>query len=293
MAADPFPIVESARAKVNLTLHVTGRQHDGYHLLESVVVFADVGDKITVTSSTDGTLTLDYDGPFAELLPPPADNLVLCAAVALKQAFDVGIGAHIRLTKILPVASGIGGGSADAAATLRALAQLWNIDINAPTCRQIAQSLGADVPVCLATRPAMMTGVGETLAPIPALPDAAMVLVNPGVEVSTQAVFKARTTPFSATAGWPDKTADIAALVDAVRTRHNDLQAPAIELAPEIDVVLKVLGNAPGARLARMSGSGATCFALCASLADAEVCASAVRHAYPTWWVVAAQLQTT
>tara|TARA_R110000787_G_scaffold63679_11_gene144023 strand:+ start:104886 stop:105767 length:882 start_codon:yes stop_codon:yes gene_type:complete len=293
MAADPSSISERARAKINLTLHVTGRRDDGYHLLESVVVFADVGDEIAVTPSLDGTLTLDYDGPFADLLPTPADNLILRAAAALKQTFSIGTGAHIRLTKILPVASGIGGGSADAAATLRALAQLWNIDINAPACRRIAQSLGADVPVCLAAHPAMMTGTGETLASIPTLPDTAMVLVNPGVEVSTPAVFKARSAPFSTTAGWPQETADIEALVDAIRARHNDLQAPAIGLAPEIGVVLEVLGRAPGARLARMSGSGATCFALCASLADAEACASAVRQAYPTWWVTAAGLQTT
>ena len=292
MAADPPSIVEHACAKINLTLHVTGRRDDGYHLLESIVVFAAIGDEITVSPSLDGALTLDYDGPFADLLPTPADNLVLRAAIALKQAFGVSIGAQIRLTKILPVASGIGGGSADAAATLRALAQLWGIDINAPACSRIAQSLGADVPVCLAAHPAMMTGIGETLTPIPALPDAAMVLVNPGVEVSTPTVFKARTAPFSATAGWPQATPDIEALIDAVQARHNDLQAPAIGLAPEIGVVLEILGRAPGARLARMSGSGATCFALCANLADAEACAGAVRLAYPTWWIATAGLQT-
>lgn len=293
MAADTSAIIERARAKVNLTLHVTGRRDDGYHLLESVVVFADVGDDITITPAADGVLTLDYDGAFADLLPSPQDNLVFKAATALRQVFGIDAGAHIRLTKTLPVASGIGGGSADAAATLRALAHLWGIDINAPECIHIARSLGADVPVCLAARPAMMTGIGETLAPLPDLPDAAMVLVNPGVEVSTPAVFKARTAPFSGAAGWPPETADLAALVDAVDARHNDLQAPAISLAPEIGVVLETLSRAPGAHLARMSGSGATCFALCASMADAEACASAVRLAYPTWWITSAGLQTT
>ena len=187
-------IVDAAPAKINLYLHVTGKRTDGYHLLDSLVVLADVGDQITATPSD--ILTLDYTGPFAKVLPPAKSNLVLHAAERLKDAFDVSAGAALKLNKALPVASGIGGGSADAAATLRALCALWDLDVLHPKVADLALSLGADVPVCLQGQSAIMRGIGEDIRPIDHLPTLNLILINPGVEVSTPAVFKARTSTF-------------------------------------------------------------------------------------------------
>lgn len=269
--------MQTAAAKINLHLHITGRRPDGYHLLDSLVVFAAVGDRLTV--DPDAPLSLTIDGPFASALRSEPDNLVLRAARAL--AAEAGIAARgaIRLTKNLPIASGIGGGSADAAAALRLLATAWNVP---PASPALAVSLGADVPVCLASRTARMQGIGDILLPAPKLPPCGLVLVNPGVAVATPAVFKARTPGFSAvadlTAGWDDAeamAADLAALA-------NDLEPPAIRLAPAIGEVLAALRRT-GALLARMSGSGATCFALYPDIATAAKAADAV--AWPGWWV--------
>ncbi len=266
-----------APAKVNLALHVLGRRDDGYHLLDSLVVFAAVGD--VLRAAPDGALTLAVTGPFAAALDGTGDNLVLRAARALAAASGVAPRARLTLEKRLPVASGIGGGSADAAAALRVLARLWGV---APASAELALALGADVPVCLAGRAARMGGIGETLAPAPRLPECGIVLVNPGVAVATHAVFRARSGGFSPPLDLPAGWEDAAAMAADLARLRNDLEAPACALEPAIGTVLAALLALPGARLARMSGSGATCFALFATAAAAR--AAAARVARPGWW---------
>lgn len=262
-----------APAKVNLYLHVTGKRADGYHLLDSLAVFPAAGD--VVTAGAAETLSLDISGPFGAALRGEADNLLLRAARALAP----GRGAALSLEKNLPVASGIGGGSADAAAALQVLSALWGI--SDADFRALALQLGADVPVCLASRPARMQGIGEILHPAPALPEFGMVLVNPGVAVPTPAVFKARQGGFSAPPALPEAWADVAAMVADLAACTNDLQAAAIGIAPVIGEVLAVLAALPGARLARMSGSGATCFAIFDTPAQAAMAAGETPE---SWW---------
>lgn len=267
-------MIHSAPAKLNLALHVTGRRADGYHLLDSLVAFAATGDRLRVASGPD---RLIVDGPFAGDVPAGADNLCLRAARAM------GTTATIHLTKNLPVASGIGGGSADAAAVMRALAAQGHALPDNPA------ALGADIPVCLAGQPTRMRGIGERLDPVPDMPRLPLVLVNPGIPLSTPAVFAAlagRDNP-----GLPDPDwQDAGGLIRWLQGTRNDLQAPAITLAP---VIAQVLGDLQdqGARLARMSGSGATCFGLFDS-ADAAARAAAAL-ARPGWWVTASELAPT
>ena len=244
-------IAEPAWAKVNLFLHVVGKRADGYHLLDSLAVFACVGDVVRVAPGSG--LSLAVVGRFGAGLGGE-ENLVLRAARAL----GGGRGASLTLEKNLPVASGIGGGSADAAAALRGLARLWGVERGG--LGHLAAGLGADVPVCLASVPARMGGVGEVLGPAPALPAFGMVLVNPGVAVSTPAVFRARDGAFSAEAVLPDGWIGAVAMADALRALGNDLEAPALVLCPAVGEVLAWLRARPGCLLARMSGSGATCF---------------------------------
>ncbi len=268
---------EFAPAKVNLYLHVTGRRADGYHLLDSLAVFPAVGDVVGLAPA-DG-LSLSLDGPFAAGLAAGSDNLVLRAALALAARAGIAPAGALRLTKNLPVASGIGGGSADAAAALRLLARAWSVP---PADAGLALGLGADVPVCLAGRVCRMQGVGEILLPGPALPACGMVLVNPGVAVATPAVFRARTGGFSPPAVLPAAWADAAAMAATLGQLANDLEPAAIGLAPVIGAVLAALRATPGALLARMSGSGATCFALFADAPSAAAAAAAL--ARPGWW---------
>lgn len=272
------PLSEAAPAKVNLFLRVTGRRDDGYHLLDSLAVFAAVGD--TVRAKPDDRLSLDLDGPFADRLAAGADNLVLKAASGLAARIGVAPRGRLRLEKRLPVAAGLGGGSADAAATLRLLARLWGAapeDLPA-----LAATLGADVPVCLASRPARMRGVGERLTPAPALPCFGLALVNPGVALSTAAVFAARTGAFSPEAVLPSSWTDTAALAEHLAALGNDLEAPAIRLRPVIAEVLDALRALPDCLLARMSGSGATCFGLFPTPGAAA--AGAALLSRPGWW---------
>lgn len=285
MAAEP-PIREPAPAKINLYLHVTGRRPDGYHLLDSLVVFCDTGDRIEASAA--GTLSLDYAGPFAADLPAPEDNLVMRAAHELAQTFEISKGARLTLFKSLPVASGIGGGSADAAAVLRALIRLWRIDPEDGRLAKLALSLGADVPVCLMTRPAVMRGIGEDLQLLPSFPELPLVLVNPGTGVSTPAVFKARTGDFSLAFDWPAGSVTADEVPGILARTMNDLQVPAIAIAPIIADTLEVLQAQTGHLLARMSGSGATCFALFESTNAAHAAAHAIADAHPGWWVQAA-----
>lgn len=282
MAAETL-ITEAAPAKINLYLHVTGRRDDGYHLLDSLVVFADIGDRIAALPSE--TLSLVYSGPFSGALPEPESNLVLKAARRLAEHFAIKKGAALTLAKNLPVASGIGGGSADAAAVIRALIRLWALPADDPGIMEIALSLGADVPVCLIGRPAVMRGIGEDLSLLTAFPSLPLILVNPGVAVSTPMVFKARTSPFSDSLSWPSDTGTAANALGALALARNDLQAPATALSPEIGAVLAALEAEPGVRLARMSGSGATCFAVTDSDAAAQAVAQALQNKHPDWWV--------
>lgn len=274
-------MIEAAPAKVNLCLHVTGQRVDGYHLLDSLVVFADVGDVIEVRAAPD--LSLRVIGPQAQGLPVGEDNLVLRAA----RAFAGAAGAEITLTKNLPVASGIGGGSADAAATLRALARLWAMPL--PDADSVLR-LGADVPACLAGQPLRMQGIGERLQPLPDLPAAHLVLINPGVAVATPDVFKAL--PAKNNPALPDMPGFASAVEMAqwLAAQRNDLEGPALQLAPVIGAVKQALTTAPGCLLARMSGSGATCFGLFADPAQAHSACAAISAAQPDWWVACGRM---
>lgn len=286
-------VTEAAPAKLNLTLQVVGRRADGYHLLDSLVAFTDYGDTINVAAAD--SLSLRLDGPFGDILQgDPAENLVLRAARLLAEHARVTAGAAITLTKRLPVASGIGGGSSDAAATLRALVRLWDIEIAPTDLAAIALRLGADVPVCLACRTTRLEGIGERVTPAPALPAAAMVLVNPGTGLATPKVFAARSGDFSTGPGaagiFATSPPDLAALVAGLASYGNDLAAPAIALLPVIASCLARLETQPGCRLARMSGSGATCFGLFDDEAAATSAAAAIAAAEPNWWVVPTRL---
>lgn len=276
-------IVQPAPAKLNLTLHLTGKRADGYHQLDSLVAFADLHDTITVRPADE--ISLSVEGPFAPALADQPDNLVLKAARALAAAANVPDGAAIGLEKNLPVAGGIGGGSADAAAALRALAMLWKIDLGGPEYAGLAMGLGADVPVCLAGRTAYMSGAGERLDPAPSLPPAALVLANPMRKLATKAVFEAFDGAFTAADRFERAPADAAELAELLATRRNDLTQAARRCLPEIGAVLDALNAAPGTLLARMSGSGATCFALFEGDAEAEPAATEIASAHPGWWV--------
>ncbi|HLO78892.1 MAG TPA: 4-(cytidine 5'-diphospho)-2-C-methyl-D-erythritol kinase [Magnetospirillum sp.] len=281
-------ITVQAPAKVNLYLHVTGRRADGYHLLDSLVAFAGVGDTLEIAPAD--TLTLSVVGPTASALAADDDNIVLKAARALATRSGVACGARMVLTKRLPVAAGIGGGSADAAAALRGLSRLWGLTLPEAEMRALGLDLGADVPVCLAGRPMLMTGAGEGLAPAPALPPAWMVLVNPRRPLSTPAVFKARTGEFGAALPLTDTPADAPALAAALARRRNDLTQPAITLEPAVAETLALIAAQPGCLLARMSGSGATCFGLFATEPEANAAAASLTSAQPAWWTAAAPL---
>jgi len=275
------PIAETAPAKVNLFLHVVGRRPDGYHLLDSLAVFPAVGD--TLRAAPAEAFSLALEGPFGGALRAVPDNLVLRAARGLAELAGVRGGARLTLVKTLPVASGIGGGSADAAAALRLLGRLWGVAPAAEALRALALRLGADVPVCLTGRPARMGGVGDVLSPAPDLPACGLVLVNPGVAVSTPDVFRARSGRFSAPAALPSGWLDAVAMARDLAALGNDLEPPAVTLCPVIGTVLAALRAAPGCLLARMSGSGATCFGLFADAVAAAAAAEGVRR--PGWWV--------
>jgi 4-diphosphocytidyl-2-C-methyl-D-erythritol kinase len=269
---------EFAPAKINLHLLVTGRRDDGYHLLDSLVVFAAVGDWLTVAPADDLSLTIN--GPFASGLAAEPDNLVLRAARALADLAGIRPTGALTLEKNLPVASGIGGGSADAAAALRLLSRFWGVS---SALDALAPRLGADVPVCLLNRPARMSGIGEILAPAPKVPPAGLVLVNPGVAISTPAVFRARSGEFSPAADFPvEGWSDAEQLARSLAATHNDLEPPARSLAPVIGDALSALGGGGDCLLARMSGSGATCFGLFPSAQAARQSANRIRR--DGWW---------
>lgn len=271
-------ITELAPAKLNLALHVRARRPDGYHELETLFAFVTAGDTVSITRS-DRQLGFTVTGPFADALAGEGDNLVLRAVRSFDAQFGGGTSYAITLDKHLPVASGIGGGSADAAAALRALAWLNDVALDDPALFACADALGSDVPACLLGRTAIGRGRGERLEPIAALSGMPVLLLNPGVAVSTAAVF----------ARWDGQ--DRGALEPRdLATSRNDLEAPALALAPVIGEALAVLAARPGATLTRMSGSGATCFALFTDAAARDAAARAVAAARPGWWRLASTL---
>jgi 4-diphosphocytidyl-2-C-methyl-D-erythritol kinase len=279
-----------AHAKVNLYLHVVGRCADGYHLLDSLIAFASVHDDLVAEESD--RLSLALTGPFGRALAPAgADNLVLRAARRLAETLGRPANAALRLEKRLPIASGIGGGSADAAAALKALIRLWRVELPEAALGELALGLGADVPICLAGRAARVGGVGEMIAPLgAALPAAGLLLANPGVPVPTPAVFRARQGPFSTAAPPLPDAPTLAGLVDFLADTRNDLAPPALGLAPVIGEVLEALTPLPGCLLARLSGSGATCFGLFADERAAGQAAERLGTAHPAWWIAPGRL---
>ena len=288
---------DEACAKVNLTLRVNGRRTDGYHDLESVVAFADCADRLTLTPGSD--LDLKMLGPLAQACGDTSDNLVLKAARLLGERVpDMKAGSFL-LDKVLPVAAGIGGGSADAAAALRLLSQLNGLALDDSRLIEVARLTGADVPVCVDSRGCVMTGVGERLQPLK-LPKMPCVMVNPGVPVATKDVFAAlglRKGELRVSAGdvllqkpWPDAEASLEDWVEALAASSNDLEAPALRVQPVIGEVISALNATNGAWLSRMSGSGATCFAIYENTADAGRAAEKLRREHPAWWVHAGTL---
>ena len=285
-----IPLTLAAPAKLNLYLHVTGKRQDGYHLLDSLAAFVDIHDTLTLTPSP--TMTFTADGPFAAGFgsEDPQTNLVVRAALGLTEVLGRKVTLGLHLTKNLPVASGIGGGSADAAACLRGLARLWGIDAADPRVLGVAAGLGSDIPVCVNGRAAYMGGIGTEIAPAPALPPAGLVLVNPGIGLSTPAVYRARRGDFSPPARFAELPADAAALAALLAERGNDLTEAAISLVPEIATVLSAIWADGSCLLARMSGSGATCFGIYADVDTATAAASALKRDHPGWWVAPGRL---
>jgi len=281
-----------APAKLNLYLHVLGRRADGYHLLDSLVAFTAFGDQLSVWP--DSALSLQITGPFADGIGPLVRNLVLRAANGLAQAAGINQpgapGARIELVKNLPPASGIGGGSSDAAATIRLLSKLWNVTLEPEQEHKLALGLGADVPVCLFGAPALMRGIGETLAPAPALPPLYVLVANPGIAMPTGPVFEKLAGRFGACAPPLPEMADATAVARWLAGQRNDLQPPAIELAPEIGVFLDAMAALPGCLLARMSGSGASCFALFAMAEAMNGAAAILKQRHPVVWHAATEI---
>ena len=288
---------DEACAKVNLTLRVNGRRTDGYHDLESVVAFADCADRLTLTPGSN--LDLKMLGPLAQACGDTSDNLVLKAARLLGERVPDMKAGSFSLDKVLPVAAGIGGGSADAAAALRLLSQLNGLALDDSRVIEVARLTGADVPVCVDSRGCVMTGVGERLQPLK-LPKMPCVMVNPGVPVATKDVFAAlglRKGELRVSAGdvllqkpWPDAEASLEDWVEALAASSNDLEAPALRVQPVIGEVISALNATNGAWLSRMSGSGATCFAIYENTADAGRAAEKLGREHPGWWVHAGTL---
>jgi 4-diphosphocytidyl-2-C-methyl-D-erythritol kinase len=290
-------LTETARAKVNLTLRVLGRRADGYHDIESLVMFADCADTLTLTPGPD--LSLSTGGPGAQDCGEMSDNLVVRAARLLGERIPGLKFGHFTLDKHLPVAAGVGGGSADAAAALRLLARANSLAIDDARIVDVARETGADIPVCLASKACTMTGVGENLSMLD-VPPMPCVMVNPRVGVATRDVFAALglgkgellagVGDVMLSPGWPAGGASFDEWLDAIRAGTNDLEPPALKVEPIVGDVLAALRAADGARLARMSGSGATCFAIFETIGDAGQAAKTIAQAHPGWWVHAGVL---
>lgn len=286
-----------APAKINLYLHVVGRRADGYHLLDSLIAFADIGDRVVAAPADK--LSLAVGGPEAGALAGLGeDNLVLRAAWLFAEESDrrssaaTPYRASLHLDKVLPASSGIGGGSSDAAAALRALDRLWRHPLPPAALAALALQLGADIPACLAARPVWVGGIGERIEPAGGLPPVGIVLANPRRELPTAQVFAARHGAFAAGGRFAPMPRDAAGLAALLAGRRNNLTEAALTLVPEIARVLETLARLPGALLARMSGSGATCFALFADRDAALMAGAGLARAEPRWWSAAGALMT-
>ena len=277
-------IKATAHAKINLTLHVTGQRADGHHMLDSLVVFASLGDQLIATNDSD--LKLTVRGPFAHGVPTDDTNLIIKAAKTLQEVRGVNLGARITVEKNLPHSAGIGSGSADAAATLNLLAQLWNVKpltVDEP----LLMELGADVPVCIGSpKPMRMEGVGEILTPLKRLPNAGLVLINPHIHVPSAKIFQTLTTKQNEpmTGGLQAETFD--GLVDWLHRQRNDLTSAATHFAPEINKALQLLRSQPAVKWAGMSGSGSTCIGLVRDMGAARQVARTLQIREQSWWVV-------
>lgn len=280
-----------ARAKINLTLKVTGRRSDGYHLLDSLVVFAEFGDRLSVTEADD--ISLEISGPFAHGLAAGAGNLVIGAAHRLRAETGITAGAALRLEKNLPLASGLGGGSADCAAALNLLNEFWGLDLPDERLMALGLELGADVPVCLLSETALMQGIGDRVSTLDIRTDFALVLVNPGKAVSTVEIFRALGRDRGVNSDAPSGVQDYQGndLLARLKATGNDLQPAAIGQVPEIGAVLDSLQALENCLLSRMSGSGATCFGLFGSLEEARAAASVIAAANPYWWTKAVSIR--
>ncbi|MEN3930391.1 4-(cytidine 5'-diphospho)-2-C-methyl-D-erythritol kinase [Microvirga sp. W0021] len=293
--AQSLPLYSFAPAKINLSLHVCGRRSDGYHDIESLVAFASEGDGLTLVQGE--ALALEITGPFAFDLQATDDNLIFKAVKALqKYKSNLRLGTF-HLEKRLPVSSGIGGGSTDAAAALRLIAQINNIPFSDPDLIRAASETGADVPVCLETQARIMRGIGDHLEAPVQLPRISVLLINPGISVSTPAVFSA----LGLEKGQQYRSADAMQLPVVIKTQEqlisllmqteNDLQAPAISQCPKIAKVLNALEALSGCEFARMSGSGATVFGIFDNFDHAESAAASVSAQHPHWWAKPAWLK--
>lgn len=278
-----------AHAKINLALHITGQRADGYHMLDSLVVFTKLGDKLRIIEASDATrlITLKLEGPYSCGLSVDENNLVIKSANALAETVVSKnvklLPVTIMLEKNLPVASGIGGGSADAAAALLALREFWELDVD---LHPIAANLGADVPMCLHSKPLRASGIGDEITLLSQSPSLHMVLVNPNVEVSTPEIFNKLQR--KANAAISQEAIGFLPLVDEISHMRNDLEVPAIEICPIIGDVLQALAQTD-CTFFRMSGSGATCFALYEDNERAKTAAQHINQAHPDWWCMATQ----
>jgi len=277
-----------APVKINLSLQIIGRRNDGFHLLESLIVFADQGDGLTVSSAD--TLSLTIKGPFAGSLSTDKNNLVMKAAALLADFHKIRPKAHIELNKNIPIASGLGGGSADAAATLHALTKLWRFPISDQDLNKIAEQIGSDVPVCLNQKSAIMEGIGERVHRLGNLPKFGILLVNSNFPVSTQEVFQKYEANFSVPGSLNQIPKDRKTFLKLLLGLQNDLTQASINTAPEIKNVLSVLSDLNNQLLVRLSGSGGTCFALFENTKNAQEAAKKLNKKFPDWWIKSASI---
>ncbi len=268
-----------APAKINLYLHVTGRRDDGYHLLDSMVAFADIGDEISLKDNPSD-IRLFIDGQYADALRLDDDNLVLKAARLLRESSNITQGADIYLTKNLPISSGIGGGSSDAATTLKLLNRYWNTELDLDKLTKLALPLGADMPICLKQQSSIMRGIGEIITPIEVKETLHAVLVNPNIAVSSAKIYSMGVKTLSGNVEINTENC-----LNLLPSLHNDLQDNAIEIAPVIKTVLEILNQSDNLFYARMSGSGATCFAVYKDEESAQHACKKIAQSYPQWWV--------
>ena len=272
-----------APAKLNFFLHITGKRVDGYHLIESLAGFTEFGDMVEFSDASE--LSLALDGPFASSLKADNDNLVLRAARALQLHCGQARGARIVLHKHIPMGAGLGGGSSDAAAALKGLAQLWQLSIPEAELQRLALPLGSDVPVCLQQKTAWVSGIGEYVRPVDIKIAGWILLLNPAIALLTADVYRRFSAPFRPASAPLPSLSGFDALVAAMQLRHNDLEAPAIALLPVIAEQLSLLRSTDGCKIARMSGSGATCYALYDNKQQAELAAHTIQSKQPSWWV--------